>query len=139
MVASLNDVSAFDTPKTKLALVETDSCSTCLRKGYTYVYDTKAKSNADPPFFKSYKSSETPAIGKCCEVDGKGKYTCSTSTDAKRDIIWETLQYKGLQEPDPFCKVIPELREIIDKLYVGGQDVVGNISSGYFVPYFTRN
>ena len=123
MIASLNDVSAFDTPTNKPLLVAEDSCSLCLKKGYTYVYDQSSNSIAKEPYFKSYSVDQTVPNGKCCMVKANGTYDCTTTVPAKKDIVWETLQYKGLQANDKFCKSIPRLRKIINDLEVLGQDI----------------
>ena len=70
MIASLNDVSAFDVIKKSsgdmFPLQPRDPCATCLRKGYTYVYDKASKSIQSPKYFHETAVGAADLAGKCC-------------------------------------------------------------------------
>ena len=71
----------------------------CLNKGYTYIYDNRSNSVApisgkEPFYFGTILPGDTPPTGKCCKVhEDTGEYTCNTSKDAKKDVLYETMQY----------------------------------------------
>lgn len=112
MIATLNDVSAFNAPEKKPSLVSEDSCSRCLRQGYTYIFEDPI---SDPPFFKSFSADESLPTGQCCEVKD-GEVDCITGQQAVRDILWETIAYKGLASGDTACVFVPEMKQLIQEL-----------------------
>lgn len=114
MIASLNDVAAFMTPEKKPLLVGDDSCSKCITSGHTYVFNQQKN---DAPYFESFApGGEAFPDGQCCDTTD-GNVDCVTSHPAKRDLLWETLAYKGVAAGDEACKLIPRLQEISFKIY----------------------
>lgn len=114
MIASLNDVTAFMTPENKPLLVGEDSCSRCITQGFTYVYNAQ---KVNSPYYGEFvPGGDAFPEGKCCDTSS-GNVECSTSTPAKRDLLWETLAYKGVAFGDEACKLIPKLQEFAFKIY----------------------
>ena len=116
MIASLNDVSAFETltqdDGSPMPLISGDSCSRCIRKGHTYVYDDRSNSvvglnDKMPKFFAEVEVGET-LNGVCCKVDALGTWDCSgTPNQYERDQWWETLTYLGAEAEEAVCSLIP--------------------------------